>query len=484
MAKFPEEVQIFSADKKEELFQSTSYSVFYPNAVIEENRPIQITVPPSSEAYILDSFRILAQVQVVKQDGSELTSVPEEPLATPTYAEVDEIGEDTNDTEKAHTYYQKCENISKELKYRLQAYEQGLVKSKYELYELPFFCDNILESLISSLDIELNDCFISEFGTLNSYQYLAWLRCMLSSPEDGTFDSESDQFTTDTPTESERLILDTMLDSLPGMTISYPSRHAVQKRSWPFRESHKVNLVSRISHSLFHSNHRILMPGNRLRFTFRLAEKDFYFTSDECSSYKVELVSLRLRVKTVEIKQAAMNILKQRHRTTPCLYPLQRNKLLTFSLDPGRSHFVWNLALQHQRPDMMIFGLMETDRYVGDISMSPFVFRLEQIQSLHLSLNGSVLGGDAAQYRSQEDCREAFSQLQSQLGVQNMISYEAFRLYCGLFAFSLQNLAPDVEGSLKFELQLKNPLAENWTLLVFLLKDDTLKLHENSTVTY
>ena len=430
MASFHEKIRLFTVEQEHELVKRSTQLFFYPDTPIQSDYPIQVRVPPCDYAYDLQSIRVIMEMRVTKKDGSNLKDL--RVTSSESYTtEVDEIDEDTaTDVQKAKYYFQKTQRLQEEIGFQLNRHEEDS-KGTLEQFELPMVVDNFAQSIWSDVCIELNNQQITENAAFNSHPYISWIRKILSKEHEFQEKRALELFTTDTPVKSELWEFDnnSVIDNYALSLAHYPSGTKTAERAYQFRLSKTVTTVSPVGMDLFDQKKgKYLLPGNFLKFTFYMNSPNFFLMEPENADFQLEILSLKLAVKAVELDDKAMEILKKHWESEPCIYPIKQSKLLTYSLDAGKSSFVYNLTLtENFVPDLIAFGLVPTNYYSGSFEDSPYTFRLSNVKSAMVTLNGVYLSGIAGQYIISENLRESFRNFQMAVGTDSVITYDAYR---------------------------------------------------------
>ena len=238
--------------------------------------------------------------------------------------------------------------------------------------------NNFFSSLISSLEVKLNDGKIGD-GSTGSYAYMAYVQKLLGIPtnQSGSEILKTQMFIKDPP--------EGMKTPLFTEESGYSIRRAMlADGEWiDFHEPLYSDLTT---------CHQYLPPQVKLSFTFRRTREDFAVWQSEGSQDKCRIVLKdiymtvdRLEVKDVHFKDWE-NMVKA---GKPIEIRFTENVLKTFAVPKGTrelSHH--NLYLSDHLPDKVYAFIVEQGAYNGHREKNPYYFEYPSLSEVHLNVNG------------------------------------------------------------------------------------------------
>ena len=141
--------------------------------------------------------------------------------------------------------------------------------------------------------------------------------------------------------------------------------------------------------------------------------------------------------------------------------------------------------------------MIDTSAFSGNLKESPFIFRHNNIASLHLKINQDMVPAAPIKYNFNEGqwkAREGYQHFLDQIGQNHnasdtLVTYRAFCHDTTIFAFDLSSdschgfhFHPFREGRIDIKMQLHTPLTKATTVLVFGVYDKILKLDKNRQI--
>ena len=238
--------------------------------------------------------------------------------------------------------------------------------------------NNFFSSLISSLEVKLNDAKIGD-GSTGSYAYMAYVQKLLGIPtnQSGSEILKTQMFIKDPPGG--------MKTPLIAEESGYSTRRGM------LASGHWIDFHEPLYSDLT-TCEKYLPPDVKLSFTFRRTSEDFAVWQSKGSEDKCRIVLKdiymtvdRLEVKDVHLKNW-QNIVKA---GKPVEIRFTESVLKTFAIPKGTrelSHH--NLYMTDQLPDKVYAFIVEQDAYNGHREKNPYYFEYPELSEVHLNVNG------------------------------------------------------------------------------------------------
>uniref|UniRef100_A0AC34Q467 Uncharacterized protein n=1 Tax=Panagrolaimus sp. JU765 TaxID=591449 RepID=A0AC34Q467_9BILA len=175
-------------------------------------------------------------------------------------------------------------------------------------------------------------------------------------------------------------------------------------------------------------------------------------SGDEGTEFKLEIQSIRLFVKAVNLLDNIAIDIDRKLETNVAKYAVSRSELKSQFITEGRYEFISNLFTE-QIPTRIILGLVQHENFIGKLDSDPFIFNHNNIKSISLQANSKSYPNnpyeadwDTHQYtRIYHDLYENCGFVNSSMG----ITMEEFKESKCFFVF---NLTTDMEIDDTFDL--------------------------------
>ena len=261
----------------------------------------------------------------------------------------------------------------------------------------------------------------------------------------------------------------------------------------------EIQVIAPLSVDFFQTN-RLLLPNMPFTLTFsRRANNDFFFlTQEETKKYKVIINKFELKVPFVTVNHALFAHHQKLLQTHPAKYKFQKVVPVRKQIGiAGYTEITFDNCFELELPKQIYIMMIDTSAFSGNLKESPFIFRHNNIASLHLKINQDMVPVEPIKYNfndGQWKAREGYQHFLDQIGQNHnasdtLITYKAFCHDSTIFAF---DLSPDScqgfhfhsfrEGRIDIKMQLHTPLTKATTVLVFGVYDKILKLDKNRQI--
>lgn len=227
---------------------------------------------------------------------------------------------------------------------------------------------------------------------------------------------------------------------------------------------------------------RLLIPGVSLKIRLLRNSDSFIFLKTDNKEYASSISKISLFVR--KVTPTPSFILQQTGllANQNAIYPIDRTWIKTFNLNKDSQDFVINNVFLGQLPGRVILGFVDSDRFNGSDTSSPFQFDNCNVNYLSLTVNGKTVPGVpyTPDFKS-EFCRREYRGLLetaqgSQADCESLgIDYSSFLNQNTLFGFTLQPaitgpnqaVPPTDTGYLNIRLRFNSKLANNYTCIVW-----------------
>lgn len=341
------------------------------------------------------------------------------------------------------------------------------------------FVNNILHSLIQQVNISLNGKNISNPD--NNYAYRAYIETLLNYGNDaGKTHLEMCGWIQDGKASNA-------VANLDGLKL----------RSDKTKNSKILEVVGKIHADML--NQPLLLLNNvDIRVTLSMHKPDFYLlTSDATNTAMLKIISASLSVNHVTVNP---NILIAHHKLlekTNAKYPYKKVEVKSFTVSPKGNILSLENVVLGQIPTRLVFGMVDTDAYVGKRAKNPFNFKNNKMSSFALYVNGTQIPSEAIEmdFTHNNITARAYSSLFQANGILhanegNAVTMEQFTNGYTLLAFDLTS---DLSGSssckslldqgtIRIEARFEEALNNTITCLVFLEFDALLEIDKNRNI--
>lgn len=262
-----------------------------------------------------------------------------------------------------------------------------------------------------------------------------------------------------------------------------------------FANSKPVQLITKIDADIFNQE-RYMVNGVEIDLQF--TPNDTYFmlmASAGATQYKLEITSLKLYVKTLELVDGLALDIQKRLENKEAKYVNRKSYIKSTFLSPNRTEYN-GVLFTGQIPKRVILGMVENSAYVGHRTKSPFNFKPFDVRSISIMANGKQW--PAAPFEldfTNNQYTRAFYELNEALGISgstdsNGISLKKYRNGWTIFAFNMTNSMEDnecvdliTEGTTTVSISFRTPIIQQGIVLIaYCEMDSILILDKNRTV--
>ena len=239
-----------------------------------------------------------------------------------------------------------------------------------------------------------------------------------------------------------------------------------------------------------------LIPSNvKFRFVFTRASDAFCMMSHNEEKYKIVIDKAVMSLRRVKIDPEVQMKIEKQIAQSGAIFPSQSVVCKTFTIPQGLTDYtIASLFANSEIPSRLLIGQLDNKSYTGDYTLNPFHFKHK-----NLSYCGVTIGGQTFSYDfdfSAKNKVDAYLNLHQIMGnypcdYSNGISKSLWESGLTLIAF---DLCPDQshhgdfvskrrEGSISLKLKWDSGLAENTSLLVIGMFDNSYIMGINRNFT-
>jgi len=241
--------------------------------------------------------------------------------------------------------------------------------------------NNLLHSLFSQCNVQLNGVPITQAGDL--YNYRSYLETLLTYGTDAAATHLTNAY----------WYLDSgnMLACDP--TIGSLSNNKGFIKRWELcKHSKEIQLYGRV-HADICNVPQLILPGVRLQIRFTKAKPAFYLMhKDATSSAQLKFLDAQRLVNHVKPNPAilmAHNTVLQKGEHAR--YNLTRVELKTFTYSKGTKSLSIHNAVVGSLPKRLTFAMLKNTDFIGSIESNPYMFRHYNMESFALYVKGTQI---------------------------------------------------------------------------------------------
>lgn len=326
----------------------------------------------------------------------------------------------------------------------------------------PCLINNGIHSLFKQVSISMNGTPISQAD--NNYNYRAYIENLLNYGTNAA----------STHLECALWNLDT------GDDLNDIKSSGHLKRQQMLNNSKTIEMMGKI-HGDIMSQPLLLINNVDLRINFALSKKEFYtMSTTDNFQFKIIQATLFLRHHHVnpKILLAHNTVLEQ----VNAKYYFDRVTVKTFTIPANLSTISIDNAVNGILPTSLIFTMVDSDSYNGNIKKNPYNFQHFDISQFNLLVNGTPVPNVALETNfDQSQFTRAYHTLFSGTGIHHndrghQITKDMFKNGYFLLAF---NLSPSSglmdsnctelnnQGSIRIEARFAKPLPKTITCIVY-----------------
>ena len=327
-------------------------------------------------------------------------------------------------------------------------------------------CNNFLHSLISQVDISLNDTVIT--SSENTYAYRAYLETLL----DYGRECKESQLT------AQLYHKDTaghVNDTRGANNLGLVARRAEAA------QSRVIEMMGRLHTDITHQT-RYILPGVRVKIRLIPTRRTFHLMKDAAVAEDVRAIITRasLFVRKLKLNPAVGLAHEKTLLKATAKYPIKRVVIKTFSIPTGNFGIIQDNLFLSQTPTRLVMGVVRTSAFNGSYTENPFNFQNYDINFVSLYLDGKAVPAKplTPNFAGRAYVR-SYHSLMSSLGLNHKneacdISYTDYASGYTLFGFDLSPSMLDgnqfellKSGALRLEIKFGTPLPHPATVIVY-----------------
>jgi hypothetical protein len=241
-------------------------------------------------------------------------------------------------------------------------------------------------------------------------------------------------------------------------------------------------------HIDFFDSKRFLIPGVTIKLKL-IKNDDKFLLMSATDTWKLSIKNLKIVTRKLTIHPQIVEKHKEMIQKQPAIYPISQSKIKTYIINQGISSTNISGIYRGKLPRSLIFGFVKSAGFNGSFDTNPWLFKHFNVSYVGLTINGTPVPATVFQPDfANGKCIREYRHLLDNLGIyheneSNMIDFEMYKNNTSLFAY---DLTPDLcnsyhnhienSGFINLDLQFKNALTENITLIVFATFNETVKI--------
>lgn len=342
----------------------------------------------------------------------------------------------------------------------------------------PGFVNNILHSMIQQVNVSLNGKNISTPD--NNYAYRAYIESLLNFGNDaGKTHLEMCGWIDDSKASNN-------LENLDGLKLR------VEKT----KNSKILEVVGKIHADML--NQPLLLLNNiDIRISLSIHKPEFYILCADTDKSIVKILSASMTMNHVTVNPNVMIAHHKILEKNNAVYPYKKVEVKSFTVSPKGNIISLENVVLGQIPTRLVFGMIDTDAFVGKKSKNPFNFKHNKMSSFALFVNGTQIPSEPIEmdFNTNNITARAYSTLFQANGILhanegNLITLDQFTHGHTLLAFDLtaDSAGNDSckslidQGTVRIEVRFEAALTNTITCIVFLEYDSLLEIDKNRNV--
>lgn len=338
--------------------------------------------------------------------------------------------------------------------------------------------NNILHSMIQQVNVSLNGKNISMPD--NNYAYRAYIESLLNFGNDaGKTHLETCGWIADSKAVDN-------LANLDGLKL----------RTEKTKNSKILEVVGKIHADML--NQPLLLLNNvDVRISLSLHKPEFFILGADTDNSLVKILSATMTMNHVTVNPNVMIAHHKILEKTNAVYPYKRVEVKSFTVSARSNIISLENVVLGQIPTRLVFGMVDTDAFVGRKSKNPFNFKNNNISSFVLFVNGTQIPGEPIEmdFTNNNITARAYSTLFEANGILhanegNLITLDQFTHGYFLLAFDLtadstgnascKSLID--QGTVRIEARFETALTNTITCLAFLEYDTLLEIDKTRNI--
>lgn len=341
--------------------------------------------------------------------------------------------------------------------------------------------NNISSSLFKSVQLYLNNRPVANIDTC--YAYRSYFENLLN------FGSEMAAVHLDPAGWA--------IDADKWDSITPAENSGFDKRKDMFKLSKTVECCCKVSCDFLNQN-RLLLSGVEIRLLFNRESADFYVMSESASISSMQILDATLYIPHLTINPQVLLSHEALLRKHNAVYPYSRVEIKSYTVASGAKTTTLSNCIIGSLPKIILVGILETNRFVGDRTLNPFYFKNHKLSEFYAVVNGLSVPSNAVQCDFSDDtnpiCSRAYDLLireTKNYDRAHQISRKLFTDGCFLLALDLtqdKNYAggqcynPIRHGSLSLEFKFAEAPTDTLTILIYAEYESVIEVDSNRNV--
>jgi len=267
-----------------------------------------------------------------------------------------------------------------------------------------------------------------------------------------------------------------------------------KRKDWIVKYNNKIYFSTPI-HIDFFDSKRYLIPGPTIKLKL-LKNEDKFCLLSATDAWKIKINSLKLFTRKITIHQDILEKHKEILMKQPAIYPIAQSKIKTYIINNGISATTLSGICMGKLPRSLIIGFVKSDAFNGSFNTNPWLFQHFGVSYVGLSVNGIPVPSRIFQPDfGSGNCVREYRHFLDNIGIghENESNNIDLDTYVNNSAFFAYDFSPDLcnnyhqhfdkSGYVNLDLQFKQALAQNITVIVFATYNETIKIDGAGQVT-
>jgi len=342
-----------------------------------------------------------------------------------------------------------------------------------------------LQSLLSQIDVSLNEKVISDSTNTNPY------RAMISTLLTYGSDAKTSQLTSELFYKDTAGKMDVVDPVATGFNTGLNTRHKLTK------DSATVEMMGPIHSDLFHQD-RLLLNGVSIRIRMNRSKNAFcLLSSKDGADFKVNISHASLFIRKVKVTNDTFLGHATALEHSPAFYPIRRVECKVLSIPTGNMSFTPDDVFLGQIPKRIVIGLVENAAFNGAYNKNPFNFQHFKATEVGIYVNGEAQPMSALKLNFEtKQYLMGYMSLFSGTGTLyhnqgNKISRDDYPNGYALYAFDLSpdlsagpHISPTKQGNLRLGLQFAEGLPSTVNCIIYAEFDSLIQIDSNRNISY
>lgn len=235
---------------------------------------------------------------------------------------------------------------------------------------------------------------------------------------------------------------------------------------------------------------RFILPQTSLRFKFLPAKPEFALQSFDATKYMYKITKCILYVRRLKVNSSVLDGHVKGLERNNAIYNVKHVNISTFTINKGTQTHTKDRLFMSETPKFMVVGLVEHDRFNGELKKSPFNFEHFGLNKIGVYRDGEMTLGQTFTPDFDKDCfLRSYVNTMTALNLfntddSNGMTIEHFKNGYNLYVF---DLTPDgnahatyrsvkSSSSLRLELGFEKVLTQTVNVVIFAVFDSKLEI--------